>query len=264
MYPYLLPNIFEYSLPMYDLLVLLGIVLMIIYVVNRLEKKEGLSRSQSNQVVLFLGISLVSALLFSLLLDGIFHSIKEGELKFGSVSFLTALIGGFGTFLILMKRFYKGSKSHLTVINNALITGVVLGHATGRVGCFCAGCCHGIPTTSHLGVIFPHGHAHEVFPNTSIYPTQLFESFFLFFLFILLTRNKGLKNKEIQTYLIGYGIFRFAIEFIRGDNRGVLLPIIETTYNIFPTPSQLISLIMIVLGIYLVFRNKQKLKDIIL
>jgi len=259
MYPFLLPEIFSYALPMYDLLILMGLSIMIIYVVTRLEKKEGFSRKQTTQIVLFIGISLVFALLFSMLLDGIFHSLKEGELTFGSINFLGALIGGFIAFLWLMKFFYKGDKSDHKKISNVLITGVVIAHAFGRVGCFCAGCCYGIPTSSYLGVVFPHGHAHEAFPDTHLYPTQLFEAFFLLALFTGMHFMKSFKTKEIETYLIAYGVFRFSIEFIRGDNRGIVIPIVDTMYNTFPTPSQMMSLMMILLGGFLLYKNKTSL-----
>jgi phosphatidylglycerol:prolipoprotein diacylglycerol transferase len=142
---------------------------------------------------------------------------------------------------------------------NTLITGVVLAHAFGRIGCFFAGCCYGIPTDSYLGVIFPHGHAHEAFPNQLIYPTQLFESAFLFLLFFLLTNIKAFKKQETVVYLIGYGVWRIFIEFFRGDNRGSIFAFIYTEYNAFPSPSQYLSLVMIIIGIFLLTRQKKSI-----
>lgn len=255
MYPFLLPEIFGYTIPMYDLLILVGIFLMIIYVSQRFEKQDGFSKQQTNRILILIGVSLIFALIFSFLLDGIFHSIQEGELAFGSINFLGALIGGFAAFLLLMKYFYKDDNKDMKKIANTVITGVVLAHAIGRIGCFCAGCCFGIPTDSYLGVLFPHGHAHDLYPGEAVYPTQLFEAAFLFILFILLIKVKSFKNKEVEIYLVGYGIWRLMLEFIRGDDRGVILPLFRTEYNVFPTPSQLMSLLMIVLGVYLVYKH---------
>ncbi len=258
MYPFLLPELFGYTIPMYDLLVFIGVFLMIIYVVYRLDRQDGFSKKQTNRIVILIVGSLLFALAFSFLLDGIFHSIKDGEWTFGTVSFLGALIGGFSAFLLLMKFFYKDENKDLKKIANTLITGVVLAHAVGRIGCFFAGCCYGIPTHSFLGVIFPHGHAHEVYPGEAVYPTQLFEAGFLFILFILLNKVQSFKKIELEVYLIGYGIWRLLIEFIRGDDRGVFIPLFETKYNVFPTPSQVISLFMIVLGSILIYRLVHK------
>jgi phosphatidylglycerol:prolipoprotein diacylglycerol transferase len=260
MYPYLLPEILGFTMPMYDLLILIGIFIMLVYIVNRLEKKEGLNKNEIQKIVIFLAISLVFSLIFSFLLDGIFHSIKEGEWSFGSVNFLGALIGGFASFLLLMKFFYKDGLKDIKKIANTVIAGVVIAHAIGRIGCFCAGCCYGIPTDSYLGVIFPHGHAHNAFPDVALYPTQLIEAFFLFGLFILLNQYRKFFNKDVEVYLIGYGIFRILIEFIRGDERGVLLPLFSTNYNIFPTPAQLISVFMVLFGIYWFRKTSMKIK----
>jgi phosphatidylglycerol---prolipoprotein diacylglyceryl transferase len=258
MYPFLLPEIFKYTIPMYDLMIVIGVVLMIFYVANRFEKQNGYTRKQTNRLLILLGASLLIALVSSFLVDGIFHSIKEGELSFGSLTFIGGLIGGIAGFLILLKYFYKEDNKDVKKIMNSIIPGIVLAHAIGRIGCFFAGCCFGIPTESFLGVIFPHGHAHDLYPDTSIYPTQLFESFFLFGLFIALNRVKRLKNVEVETYLIGYGVFRILIEFIRGDDRGSFLPFITTQYNLFPTPSQYLSLLMVCVGIYSLFHLYKK------
>ncbi|AIO19483.1 Prolipoprotein diacylglyceryl transferase [Candidatus Izimaplasma bacterium HR1] len=260
MYPFLLPEIFKYSIPLYDVLLAIGIIAMFIYIINRFEKTDGFSRSATNRLIILISISLVFALIFSFLLDGIWHSIKEGELTFGSVTFLGGLIGGLSTFLILMKYFYKEGIKDLRKIMNTVIVGVVLAHAFGRIGCFLAGCCFGIPTDSFLGVIFPHGHASQVFPGETVYPTQLFEAFFLFTLFIGLDRISKFKTFEIETYLIGYGIWRILIEFIRGDDRGSVFTLFTTEYKVFPTPSQFISVFMIGFGIYLIIRRKKDAK----
>lgn len=262
MYPFLFPELLGTYVPMYDLLILIGVFIMMIYVIHRLDHRVGFTKLQTYRIVILIVISLVSALGFSLLLDGIFHSIKEGKLTFGSVSFLSALIGGFITFLILVKYFIKEEKKDLKKIADTLIMGVILAHAVGRIGCFCAGCCFGIPTESYLGVLFPHGQAHALYPGEHVYPTQLFEAGFLFILFMVLNGISYFKGKELEFYMIGYGIWRFMIEFVRGDNRGILIRLFETNYNVFPTPSQFMSLILIILGLFMVYRNINKTKKV--
>lgn len=259
MYPFLLPEIFKYSLPLYDLMLVIGIILMFVYVIHRFEKVDGFTRQQTNRLIILIFISLLFALGFSYIYDGIFHSIKEGKLSFGTISFLGGLIGGVTSFLILLKYYYKDDNKDVRKIMNTILTGVVLAHAFGRIGCFFAGCCYGIPTDSFLGVVFPSGHAHDTFPDTAIFPTQLFESAFLFILFIGLNKIEKLRNFEVEAYLIGYGVWRILIEFIRGDDRGSVFPLVTTEYNVFPTPSQFISVLMIIFGVYLLQKRlKQK------
>jgi len=136
MYPFLLPELFNYTVPMYDLLIIIGVFLMLIYVAYRFEKNDGFTRKQTNRILLLLVISLLFALMFSYLLDGVFHSIQEGELSFGSINFLGGLIGGFSSFLLLMKFYYKDDNKDMKKIANTVTTGVVLAHAFGRIGCF--------------------------------------------------------------------------------------------------------------------------------
>ena len=259
MYPYLLPEIFSYTVPLYDLMIAIGIIAMIFYITKRSENRDGLKRKQTNRLLVLIFISLFFALVSSFMFDGIFHTIKMGELTFGSVTFIGGLIGGITSFLLLYKFFYPYPDKNLKRSLDTIITGVVLAHAFGRIGCFLAGCCFGIPTDSFLGVVFPYGHAHESFPNIAVYPTQLFESVFLFVLFILLNKVNKIKSKETEIYLISYGLWRILIEFIRGDNRGSIFSFITTEYNLFPSPSQYLGLLLVICGI-LILKNIIKFK----
>jgi phosphatidylglycerol:prolipoprotein diacylglycerol transferase len=81
-------------------------------------------------------------------------------------------------------------------------------------------------------------------PNP-VHPTQLYEAAFLFVLFALfsylLLKKKYKYNMPL--YLILYGIFRFLVEFIRGDDRGNIIGIFS--------PSQFWSVLMIIGGVVL-------------
>lgn len=258
MYPYLFPEIFQYTIPLYDLMIGVGVLSLLLYVAKRFEKQDGYTRKQTNQLLLLIALALLLALLFSYVFDGIFHSIKQGEFTFGTISFLGGLIGGIASLLILLKFFFKAPNKNLKQIMNTVIVGVVLAHAFGRIGCFFAGCCYGIPTDSFLGIVFPYGHAHDAFPNISIFPTQLFEAIFLFGLFVFLASFKKIRNRELEIYLVAYGLWRILIELIRGDDRGSLFGFITTEYNVFPTPSQYLSFLMLLLGVILLFRSHKK------
>ncbi len=255
MYPYLLPNIFGYNIPMYDLMVALGVIALLLFVSRRFDNQHGFTKKQTNSLLIIILVSLLAALVSSLLFDTLFHSLKEGKFTIGTLTFIGALIGGVTTFLLLVKYFFKIENKNTREILNTFITGVVLAHAIGRIGCFLAGCCYGVPTDSFIGVVFPHGLAHEKFPNTALYPTQLFEAIFLFILFFSLIGVKKIKGKELPVYLTIYGLGRLIIELFRGDDRGILLPFITTKYNSFPTPSQYLSLIMFVLGVVLLVKD---------
>ena len=77
MYPFLLPEIFGYNLPMYDILIMIGIFAMLIYTTRRFEKQDGLTRKQTNKMIIIIVISLLAALVSSYVVDGIFHFIGD-------------------------------------------------------------------------------------------------------------------------------------------------------------------------------------------
>jgi len=113
-------------------------------------------------------------------------------------------------------------------------------HIFGRLGCFCYGCCHGIPTTMPWGIRFPKGspayvdHASrfsEFRPDVEswsypVHPTQLYEATALLILWFLLLKIRdrfGLgRGLTLPSYLMLYGGWRFFNEFFRNDNPRVL------------------------------------------
>lgn len=95
---------------------------------------------------------------------------------------------------------------------------VPLGHAFGRIGCFFAGCCHGLATESVFGVSSWTESGWQ-----RVLPVQLYEAAFLFLLsgvlFTLLFKRKENGRRRVplaSIYLVAYGAWRFCIEFWRG------------------------------------------------
>jgi len=88
---------------------------------------------------------------------------------------------------------------------------VALGQAIGRVGCFFNGCCYGQPAT--CGIYFPiHG--------AVLHPTQLYSSFALVLIFIVLKFYQRFNPTHGQIffwYFILASLQRFFIQFLRAD-----------------------------------------------
>ena len=158
----------------------------------------------------------------------------------GGLTFIGGLIGGTLCFLTIYLFFRKKYTTRLYRVTSLLPCCILIAHAFGRIGCFFAGCCYGKETDSFLGVQFSQ-------LSHPVYPTQLYEAVFLFILFFicfyLLLKKDFMHN--LSLYLISYGIFRYFLEYLHGDNRGELIGLI--------TPSQFWSLLMILLGIILIF-----------
>jgi phosphatidylglycerol:prolipoprotein diacylglycerol transferase len=119
------------------------------------------------------------------------------------------------------------------------IAGMVIpiGLGFGRVGCLLAGCCFGHPTAGALELTFPsYSPASEAQyklgllesladPSLPVVPTQIYESLLCFAvaaacLFVVQPRKRY--DGQVFVAFIGlYAIGRFALEFLRADDRGV-------------------------------------------
>lgn len=91
---------------------------------------------------------------------------------------------------------------------------VPLGYSWGRWGNFVNGELYGEVTTSPIGMLFPLAHDLQL-----RHPSQLYEMFFegivLFAILFTLSHYETFKKQMLPLYLMGYGAFRFFIEFFR-------------------------------------------------
>ncbi|MCL2757183.1 MAG: prolipoprotein diacylglyceryl transferase [Coriobacteriia bacterium] len=163
----------------------------------------------------------------------------------GGFVFYGGLIGGIGGVGIYAK-IYKIS---FRTLLEALIPVVPLVHAFGRIGCFMAGCCYGIPYDGPLHVVF----GPETFglANVPLFPVQLLESALLFCLFVfLLLYDRFAKRPRslVGWYLLLYAFIRMGTELLRGDE-------IRGSFLIFST-SQWISIALIVVAILILIKWK--------
>lgn len=135
-------------------------------------------------------------------------------------------------------------------------------HGFGRIGCFCGGCCYGIPYNGILAVQYKTPLS-SVSTEITVFPVQLLEAFLLFILAAVIffmeisSVPSGKNEKKCQVlkemllekiwskipekwfslifYIQTYSVIRFCLEFLRGDRE-------RGKAGIFST-SQIISLI---------------------
>lgn len=105
---------------------------------------------------------------------------------------------------------------------SAAAPALAAGHAIGRIGCFLVGDDYGRPSTVPWAVAFPRG-----LPPTfdRVHPTQLYEMAALLPLAwgLIVARRRGVSDRVIVgMYLMGAGLIRFAIEWLRVDVRVAL------------------------------------------
>lgn len=227
---------------MYGLMIALGI-LACFGVLFYFSKKRELKKELVDFIFMAGAISIAVGFLFAALFQATYNYIENPSagFKFGGITFIGGLIGGVIAFIV--SYFIFGKKyGKLWDITEIAPCCILIAHGFGRLGCFFAGCCYGKITDSSLGMVFgPH-----VEGGQAVYPTNLYEAIFLFLMFGVVTYLYLTKKSKhnLAIYLISYGIFRFLIEYMRGDHRGELVTGIS--------PSQFWSILMVVAGVGLI------------
>ncbi|MBQ8371952.1 MAG: prolipoprotein diacylglyceryl transferase [Clostridia bacterium] len=227
---------------MYGLMIGIGIVCAFVslYLIARYKKVE----SRFTDFIFYNGVASIVLGFGSAALFQAFYNFIENPsagFRIGSgMTFIGGLIGGVVCFMAIYFIFRKKFKTRLYQVVSIIPSSILIGHAFGRIGCFFGGCCYGKETDSFIGVQFPH-------LDAPVHPTQLYEAAFLFVMFAVCTflvLKLDFKH-NLSLYLISYGVFRFLIEYVRGDDRGDLVG--------FISPSQFWSIFMIAAGIGLIF-----------
>ncbi len=189
--------------------------------------------------------------------------------------------------------FLKSKKMDVLEWGDMIVTGAALGYTCGRLGNFINGELYGRITTVPWGMIFPLANTfstkeawvHEItakieldisgvdFVNLPRHPSQLYEAFFegiflWLILWFLLRKRKAFKGLLIGVYIIGYGLVRFIIEYVREPDADIGYPIQLATlenmdyqfsfFNI--TTGQILNFIMILIGItcLILFRHHSR------
>ena len=238
MYPILF-KLGPFTVYTYGFFIFLGILFGYMAIAKEAVKR-GIDRNVFSTIIFwtvifgFLGAKILYILIeFNYFLKEPLSMIRSGFVFYGGViSGITAL-------------YFLARKQEIKFLKLADITvvGLTLAHAFGRLGCFFYGCCYGRPTNSFIGVLFPPD-SPAGYLGVKLIPVQLISSFFLFLLFLVLLRLKQHKKFDGQItlyYIFLYSIFRFIIEFFRGDPRGMIFSL---------STSQFISLILIVISIF--------------
>jgi phosphatidylglycerol:prolipoprotein diacylglycerol transferase len=154
--------------------------------------------------------------------------------------------GGFGGGILAGLWVIRRKRLPPMAVLAAATPGLVVGHMIGRIGCFLVGDDYGRPTSLPWGVAFPEGLPPT---NVPVHPTQLYEAAALIPVAFLLLRwrREGRPDRVVLgAYLVLAGAIRFAIEFIRVNER-VVGPL---------TVAHLGSLAAVIAGIALLTRNR--------
>ncbi len=242
----------------YGVMTALGFLLAIVWMVH-LAKKEGLSAAKVEGLglVIVLSAGVGSKLLTALDYPGFYsggweHFVFDQMLGKGGVFY-----GGFLMAVACSFVYFRLVKLPAWQVYDCAVPGLALAQGLGRIGCFLAGCCWGTPTSSGLGVVFTSEVAHDLTGvplGVKLHPTQLYESVavLLAIPFLLwLRKTKTFQGEVFLAYVLYYAVARFFLEFVRDDPRG------QYIYGLLST-SQVISLLILPFGLYLLFRLRTR------
>lgn len=154
--------------------------------------------------------------------------------------------------------FRKYNMPFWPMMDRLAITACIV-HVFGRLGCFFAGCCYGLPTNMPWGVTFTSELSMAKPLHTALHPTQLYEIILIGSILIVLLmfkRHKRFEGQLFLMYIMLYALGRSVTEIFRGDIRRGF--IVEDLLS----HSQFISvlLIAIVATVYYWFWKKNKLQ----
>ncbi len=234
-------------IPTYSLMAFIGFFASMCFLYFRLERY----RIEFTYFLKLFGLALLScfvgskALFVLTRLPELFSGFSAGELIRTIIQSGFVFYGGlFGVIFALLYVTAKDAELRKRVFDLA-VPAFALFHAFGRIGCLLGGCCYGRALDPHVilfGVI-----------ELGRIPVPLIESLFEAIMFgcLLFTEKKYPQRDVLKIYLVGYALFRFFDEFLRGDaGRGIFFGL---------STSQWISLAIIVYYITNPFFKKTRL-----
>jgi phosphatidylglycerol---prolipoprotein diacylglyceryl transferase len=185
----------------------------------------------------------------------------------GGMSFHGGLVG----VLIASLWWSRKHKLHFFDTMDFVAPLVPLGLGFGRLGNFIGAELWGKTTDGSWGVVFPHSlpaelaqlspqalrtlHDSGALDAYARHPSQLYqaalEGLVLFVVLWCVSRTPRARYLVSGLFALLYGVFRFAVEFVRMPDNGIYL-----AWDWF-TKGQLLSIPLIVLGLYLIWRSRR-------
>ena len=193
---------------------------------NLLARRAGQPRERPGDIALWIMIGgLVGARLLYVLVHIRYFADHPAEIlrvDHGGLIFYGGVAGAVVAVIALARR----KRTPLWPLGDYAVSALPLGHAFGRIGCFLNGCCHGHPVEGHWPAVrFPaESAAAYLYGRVPVHPVQLYEAGANLVLYGALLSLWFLPRRFragmlVAGYAAGYGLIRFGVEFLRGDER---------------------------------------------
>jgi phosphatidylglycerol:prolipoprotein diacylglycerol transferase len=212
-------------------------------------------------------------------------AVVDGRLRLTGISGMSYHGGLVGT-IVAIVTYLKVKRLDVLDWGDMLVTGIPLGYTFGRLGNFINGELYGRVTRVPWGMIFPDAEKFNAklpwvrefassigmdvpaagLVNLPRHPSQLYEGLFeglvlWLVLWFILRPRRPFKGFMIACYIMGYGVIRFAIEYVREPDIGIGYPItlvpLENTITQFSpfnfSTGQILCFLMVAAGLVCLF-----------
>jgi phosphatidylglycerol:prolipoprotein diacylglycerol transferase len=142
------------------------------------------------------------------------HPLEIFAVWSGGIGVIGSLIGGF----IVAVWFCHKKKISLLRFGDTLVPGIALGQTVGQLACLMNGDSYGRPTDLPWAITYTDPRSLAPL-NIPLHPIEIYEmaAYFLVFLLVWKTRKRySVDGFVFFTYLAGYGLARFVVDFFRG------------------------------------------------
>mgnify|MGYP002756982862 CR=1 FL=1 len=237
-------TIFGIDIMWYAVLITTGIIIGI-FLTGKLAKIKNLDPEMPSDLLLWAIIpAIIGARIYYVIFSWDYYSKNPSEIiniRNGGLAIYGGLLVAFLVAYIFSK---KRNIPYLTILD-IFAPGIVLGQSIGRWGNFINQEAYGTPTDLPWGIIID---------GTKVHPTFLYESLGDFLIFLILynicRKNRHQRGTVIALYFILYGILRFFVEGMRTDS----------LYFLGFRVSQILSIILVIIGSVIYFTNRKKSK----
>ena len=200
--------------------------------VYRMLKKDGIKDKNIYLYILLYGTFAISF--------GKIYTIVTTGFKYNMINAGLSSYGGLIGVILASIIFELILPTNKKIMKYTMIS-LPLTYAIGKIGCFIAGCCYGIPYNGIFNVVYKDD------LNIGQFPIQLLETIVFIIIFIVCNKLRNNKNIIYITSLIA-AIAKFLLDFLRYEHINKLITI-----------NQIFSIIIIVVLIILyIVKNKLK------
>ncbi len=263
-------TVFGFEIAFYGIIIAIGMVLALT-IIFREVKRTNQSEDNYYDLAIF-------AIIFGIIGARLYYVIFEwDEYKGNLLSILNirngglAIYGGLIAGTITTCIFCKIKKMSIPQVLDTIILGIIIGQILGRWGNFFNREAFGGFTDNIFAMQIRYDEVGGVISDSlqkhvqmvdhvayiQVHPTFLYESVWnliLFAIMMFLRKRKKFHGEVACTYLIGYGIGRFFIEGLRTDQL--------TLWRTGIAVSQIVSIVIVLMGISYLLYSKMKLRMI--